>query len=84
MDTTAVEGCVTLDRADNNVNADNAKLTFSCYVCDIERQILKELEAQKNSHLVRVGPDEANSSSPWKRQNSNVQKVLFEKSVRLG
>ena len=34
--TTAVEGCVTLDRADNNVNADNARLNiiFSCNVCD--------------------------------------------------
>ena len=36
VDTTAVEGCVTLDRADNNVNADNARLNiiFSCNVCD--------------------------------------------------
>ena len=81
VDTTAVRGCcVTLDRAGNNVNADKARLniTFSCYVCVSERQILEELEAQKNSHLVEVGPDEANSSSPWKRQNSNVQKVLFD------
>ena len=85
LDTTAVEGCVTLDRADNNVNADNAwtmaehhLLLQRLWQCDTERQILEELDAQKNGHLVEVGPDEAKSCSPWKRQNSNVLKVLFD------
>ena len=58
-----MEGRVTLDKADNNVNADKAKLniTFSCDLCSNECQTLEELEAHKNSHLVEVGPEEANS-----------------------
>ena len=49
-----MEGRVTLDKADNNVNADKAKLniTFSCDLCSNECQTLEELEAHKNSHLV--------------------------------
>ena len=57
-----VEARVTLDRADNNDNnADNARLniTFSCD--NDECQTLEELEAQKNSHLVEFGTEEANS-----------------------
>ena len=50
-----MEGRVTLDKADNNVNADKAKLniTFSCDLCSNECQTLEELEAQKNSPVVR-------------------------------
>ena len=66
---TMVEARVTLDRADNNDNnADNARLniTFSCD--NDECQTLEDLEAHKNSHLVEVRPEEADSCSPWKRQ----------------
>ena len=65
---TMVEARVTLDRADNNDNTDNARLniTFSCD--NDECQTLEDLEAHKNSHLVEVGPEEANSCSPCKRQ----------------
>ena len=63
-----VETRVTLDRADNNDNADNVRLsiTFSCD--NDECQTLEELFAHKNSHLFEVGPEEANSCSPCKRQ----------------
>ena len=46
-----VEARVTLDRADNNDNTDNARLniTFSCD--NDECQTLEELQAQKSSHL---------------------------------
>ena len=63
-----VETRVTLDRADNNDNADNARLNIT-FICDNnKRQTLEELEAHKNRHLVKVGPEVANSCSPCKRQ----------------
>ena len=59
-----------MDRADSSEDDNNARpnITFSCEVCDIECQTLEEMEAHKNSHLVEVRPEEANSCSPWKRQ----------------
>ena len=64
---------VTLDRAYTNYNANNARLnnTFSCDLYDIECQTSEELEAHKNSHLVKVGPEEANSC-----QLFNVQEAV--------
>ena len=46
---------VTCDREDNNVNADKARLniTFSCDVCNDECQTVEDLDAHKNSHLVK-------------------------------
>ena len=46
---------VTCDREDNNVNADKARLniTFSCDGCNDECQTVEDLDAQKNSHLVK-------------------------------
>ena len=59
---------VTLGRADNKDNADSARLniTFSCD--NHECQTLKQLEAQKNSHLVEFRTEDVNSCSPCKRQ----------------
>ena len=70
MEARLVEGRVTLDRADNNDNADNANhnITFSYDLCNDNCQTLEDLEGHKNSHLVEVGPNEANSCSLWKRQ----------------
>ena len=66
VEATLVEVRVTLD---NNDNADNTRLNItSCNVCNDECQTLKELEAHMNSHLVEVGPGEANSSSLCKRK----------------
>ena len=66
----------TLDRADNKDNADNARLniTFSCN--NNECQTLEELEAQKNSHLVKFGAEEANSCSPCKRQFKHMDDLM--------
>ena len=58
----------TLDRADNKDNADNARLNITFSRNSDECQTLEELEAQKNSHLVKFGTEEANSCSPCKRQ----------------
>ena len=65
VEATLVECRVTLDRADNKDNADNARLniTFSCDLCNNE-----ELEALKNRHLGEVRPEEANSCLSCKRQ----------------
>ena len=48
-------GRVTLDKTDNNNNADNARIniTFSCDVCNDECQTVEEPELHKNSHLVK-------------------------------
>ena len=68
VEATMVEARVTLDRADNNDNADNARLNI-IFSCDNDEcQTLEELEAHKNSHLDEVGPEEANSCSPCKRR----------------
>ena len=69
---------VTLDRADSNEDADNARLniTFSCEVCDIECQTLEDMEAHKNSHLVEVRPEEANSCFPRKRQFKSAEDLM--------
>ena len=65
---TLVECLVTLDRADNKDNADNVRLGIT-FPCDNnECQTLEELEAQKNSHLIEFGTEEANSCLPCKRQ----------------
>ena len=63
-----VQATLVLDKADNKDNVDNARLniTFSCD--NDECQTLEELEAQKNSHLVEFGTEEANSCLPCKRQ----------------
>ena len=62
-----VETRVTLDRADNNDNADNARLNI-IFSCDNDEcQTLEELDAHKASHLDEVGPEEANSCLPCKR-----------------
>ena len=60
-----VECCVTLDRADNKDNADNARLniTFSC-----DNDECQTLEEKNNSHLVEFGTEEANSCLPCSRQ----------------
>ena len=68
VEATLVEACVTLDRADNNDNADNARLNITSSCDNDECQTLEEQETYKNSHLVEVGPEEANSCSPCKRQ----------------
>ena len=69
MEATLVGARVTLDKTDNNDNADNARLNItSCDVCNDECQTLKELEVHMNSHLVEVGPREANSCSLCKRK----------------
>ena len=67
-----------MDRADSNEDADNARLniTFSCEVCDIECQTLEDMEAHKNSHLVEVRPEEANSCFPWKRQFKSAEDLM--------
>ena len=58
---TLVECHVKLDRADNKGNANNARLSIT-FTCDNDEcQTLEELEAQKNSHLVEFGTEEANS-----------------------
>ena len=57
----------TLDRADNKDNADNVRLII--FPCDNDEcQTLEELEAQKNSHLVEFGTEEADSCLPCKRR----------------
>ena len=58
---------VTLGRADNKDNADNSRLNITSCNND-ECQTLEELEAQKNSHLVEFGTEEAYSCLPCKRQ----------------
>ena len=67
-----------MDRADSNEDADNARLniTCSCDVCDIECQTLEEMEAQKNSYLVKFRTEEANSCSPCKRQFKHVDDLM--------
>ena len=68
---TLVECHVKLDRADNKGNANNARLSIT-FTCDNECQTLEELEAQKNSHLVEFGTEEANSCL-LARGNSNAR-----------
>ena len=68
VEATMVEARVTLDRADNNHNADNARLNITFSSDNDECQTLEELEAQKNSHLVEFGTEEANSCLLCKRQ----------------
>ena len=76
MQATLLECRATLDRADNKDNADNARLniTFSCN--NDQCQFLEELEAQKNSHLVEFGTEEANSCLPCKRQFKCVDNLM--------
>ena len=53
-----------LGRADNKDNADNVRLIIT-FPCDNDEcQTLEELEAQKNSHLVEFGTEEADSCLP--------------------
>ena len=68
VETTMVEARLMLDRTDNNDNADNVRFNITFSFDNDECQTLEELEAHKNSHLVEVGPEEANSCSPCKRQ----------------
>ena len=70
VEATLMECRVTLDRANNNDNANNARLniTFSYDLSNDECQNLEELKAHKNSHLGGVRPEEANSCPPCKRQ----------------
>ena len=49
-------------------NADNARLNITSSCDNDECQTLEELEAQKNSHLVDFGTEEANSCFLCKRQ----------------
>ena len=65
---TLVECCVTLDRTNYKDNADNVRLIIT-FPCDNDEcQTLEELEAQKNSHLVEFGTEEADSCLPCKRR----------------
>ena len=76
MQATLLECRVTLDRADNKDNANNARLniTFSCN--NDQCQFLEELEVQKNRHLVEFGTEEANSCLPCKRQFKYVDNLM--------
>ena len=49
VEATMVEARVTLDRADNNHNADNARLNITFSSDNDECQTLEELEAHKNN-----------------------------------
>ena len=68
VETTMVEARLMLDRTDNNDNADNVRFNITFSFDNDECQTLEELEAEKKSHLVEFGTEEANSCSPSNRR----------------
>ena len=72
---TLVECSVMIGRADNKDNAESARLIITSCNND-ECQTLEELEAQKNSHLIEFGTEEANSCSPCNRRFKCVDDLM--------